>query len=68
LTSPLAYPYAFAAPILARHRPSGTYQVVLKLSSVTKSCRNQAGEGFANLTTDSDYNHLAKHVNANRFA
>jgi hypothetical protein len=25
-------------------------------------------EGFTNLTTDSDYNYLAKHVNANRFA
>src|SRR5438445_6104952 len=31
---------------------------------VQKSSR----EGFANLTTDSDYNYLAKHVNANRFA
>jgi hypothetical protein len=24
-------------------------------------------DGFANLATDSDYNHLVKHVNANRF-
>jgi hypothetical protein len=24
-------------------------------------------EGFTNLTTGSDYNHLAKHVNANPF-
>ena len=42
-------------------------RVVFNLLLFQKSCKIKQ-EGFANLTTDSDYNYLAKHVNANRFA
>src|SRR5437868_12273856 len=41
-------------------------RVVFNLLLFQKSCKIKQ-EGFANLTTDSDYNYLAKHVNANRF-
>jgi hypothetical protein len=43
-------------------------QVVLKLLPNYQEVQKSSREGFANLTTNSDYNHLAKHVNANRFA